>query len=210
MKMNTAKIRITFSVLTVLLLFAQCKMQSISVNITYPPDVILPENIKRMAVINASITDTSEKAVNQVEGILSGEAYAGDRLASEDCIRAFSDKMNAAKFETVIPKNHSQTKKPTQGIPFMDRNVINKICREYRSDAIAVLEFFDTNTDVVAKNIGTVNNILQGSLNPVPVNYQINYQWRLYDTLNNTVIDDYRDAFKAVFNPSVSNHCQQN
>ena len=190
--------------LVVMLLFVQCKMKDISVQVTYPPSVILPENVTRIAVVNASVIDSVERALNSVEGVLSGESLKGDRLGSEDCIRAFSDKLNAEKIQTVIPSKHIQTRKITQGVPFLDRDFINKTCRENKAEALAVLEFFDTDGNTVGSTVATVSNILNtGNLNPAPINYQINYQWRLYDTLSNSVIDDFKHEYRATFQPTL-------
>lgn len=182
-----------------LVLIFGCKTEYISIPITYAPLVPLPQHYK-IAVYNASWTDTTKKSETNIESIVTGEALAGDKQGSEACVMAFKNAFNNYEnIVVILPAQHVLMQHdPTKTQSTMDWNLVKSLCRKNQTDAIAVLEQFDTNSDAFVGSIMTGINLLgHGGLpQPQSINFSINYYWRLYDTLSQTIKDQYGDVLQ--------------
>ena len=172
-----------------------------SVRVTYPPRIALPQNVKNIALINRTRIDSSRKKENAVESILTGEAIAGDVIGSEECLNAFAQAMNEWESpHAFIPVQHA-LKRSAMSIQMPDPlswQTVKNICRENQCDAIMVLETFDTNSDnVVGTVLSGVSIIKSGGQIPAKeIHYSVTYSWRLYDTLSMSVPDQFGDQLR--------------
>ena len=182
-------------------LFQSCATTQMSVKVTYPPHLSLPENIKNIAVFNRTKVDSSKKEDNIIESVLTGEAIAGDLIGAEECVNSFVIEMNRYDSpHAFVPINH-----------FLFRNMVNihtpdplswqtvkSICRKNDCDALMVLETFDTNSDNLISTVFSGINFVKsgGYIAPKQINYSVSYSWRLYDTLSQSVFDQFGDQLQ--------------
>lgn len=187
----------------IILIIASCKMTQMSVKICYAPVFNLPAVVKTITVINRSFSDSTKKPGNIIESIVSGEALHGDKLASEDAVTAFTNEMNNySSYKAILPAQHTFYHGFSMKIPKqLEWADVKKLCRANGSDALLVLENFDTNSDAI---LGTAISAIQlattgGAVIP-PVHYTISYYWRMYDTLSLTMIDEFANVLNQQAN----------
>jgi len=187
--------------ISILFILQSCATTHRSVKVTYPPHLSLPENIKNIAVYNRTKTDSTKKDNNVVESVLTGEAIAGDLIGAEECLNSFVIEMNRYDSpHAFVPINHLlyrkdvniHTPEPLQW------QTVKTICRKNNCDALMVLETFDTNSDNIISTVFSGMNIVKsgGYIAPKQVNYSVTYSWRLYDTLSQTVFDQFGDQLQ--------------
>jgi hypothetical protein len=188
-----------FSLLLILLTsisISSCRINRINVRVYYPPQKTL-ENINSITIINRTKPDTNI-AANKLESVLSGESVLGDKYGAEDCIYSFFQGMSQSKYRIVFPQKHVYTGGKnynlTETLPW---DSIKRICRINGTDALAVLESFDTNSDAIVGNAISIANIAAYGNTPSPViNFTVRYHFRIYDTLNKIILDDYRNELR--------------
>ena len=171
------------------------------VSLSYPqaPQISLPADVNEIAVVNRSLTPEEAKDRKMVESITTGEIAGSDRLASDECIKGvFSASQNWAGALIVIPETVKLYGTGTREMPeLLDWDLVEEICTRERTDALLVLETFDSNSDIlVSAAIEQVNAILSTgkpvAKAPDQVNMNVSCYWRLYEPGTRTVIDQYQ------------------
>ena len=173
------------------------------VNLNYPldPHVMLPAEIKTIAVVNRSLVKEKDKNNKILESIATGEIAGSDRQASDECLKAVFDQMNGnGRYDIVIPQKTRLYGTGTNQTPeLLNWKLVKSICDETNADALLVLETFDSNSDLLASAVTQqVGEILQGNgPRPVPprqVNITVHAFWRLYDPASKKIIDQYKST----------------
>lgn len=183
------------------------------VKLKYPtsPNAVLPDNIKRIAVVNRSLTPKDEKSKGNAitEAILTGEIAGSDKVASDQCIKAIYDRFNGFRDITIIfPPTSRLVGSGTRVTPDpLDWSRVKGICDTANVDALLVLEMFDSNSDLLASTVNNqINNVISGTLDvPKPANtirMNVISYWRLYDPINQKVIDQFQTSNYMTFNSS--------
>lgn len=172
-----------------------------SVRVTYPPHLSLPENIKNIAVFNRTKVGGTKKDDNIVESVLTGEAIAGDLIGAEECVNSFVIEMNRFNSpHAFVPVDHLLTRNQVniKTPDALSWEVVKSICRKNGCDALMVLETFDTNSDNLISTVFSGVNIVKsgGYIAPKQINYSVTYSWRLYDTLSQSVFDQFGDQLQ--------------
>jgi hypothetical protein len=196
------KLILLFSIAT---LIASCSKYG-SVALKYPthPAAQLPENIKSIAVVNRS---QSEKTGgnSMAEAIVSGEIAGSDKRASNQCLIAVYDGLNGwRETNIVLLEKRKLVGTGTRETPeLLDWDMVKHICDSVKSDALLVLETFDSNSDLLASAVNTAFNtvVTGGPVVPNVSQVQMNVisYWRLYDPVNKKVIDQYRSSNQLFF-----------
>ncbi len=187
--------------ISILLLFASCATTLMTVKVTYPPHLSLPENIKNIAVFNRTKVDSIKKDDNIIESVLTGEAMAGDLIGAEECVNSFVIEMNRYDSpHAFVPVNHLLFRKQVniKTPEPLSWQVVKTLCRKNGCDALMVLETFDTNSDNLLNTVFSGMNIVKsgGYIAPKQINYSVTYSWRLYDTLSQSVFDQFGDQLQ--------------
>jgi hypothetical protein len=192
----------------VVLVFPGCSKYGY-VNLDFPldPQVILPAEIKTIAVVNRSLTKESDKTNNILESIATGEIAGSDRLASDECLKSVFDKLNGnGGFTIVIPQKTRLYGTGTNQTPeLLNWKLVKSICDDNHADALLVLETFDSNSDLLASAVTQqVGEILQGNgpkpVVPREVRITVHAFWRLYDPSTKKIIDQYKSTGLMTFN----------
>ena len=150
--------------------FCSCsKYGNVKLNYPTAPQVSLPDNVHRIAVVNRSLFKKDNKN-SVIESIITGEIAGSDKKASDECLRGVQDRVkDSRQIEIVIPVKAWLYGSGTRELPEMlDWKLVKSICDSTKADALLVLETFDSNSDILAGVVtDQVNAILNG--NPPPL-----------------------------------------
>ena len=189
---------------TLSFIFQSCsKYGYVSLNYTTPPQLLIPERIKTIAVFNRTHLPKEEKKQNIIEGIISGEMPGSDRLASDECVRGFYESaQNLQGLKIIMGGERLYGNAGRQTPDALDWKTIQDLCNSNHTDAVLMLETFDSNTDMVVDAILNGINLIQGGT-PVTRNIKMTvyYVWRLYDPLDKRIIDQFEDNYNMAFPP---------
>ncbi len=190
-------------------LFACSKNGYVRLNYPQEPQVYLPDGIERIAVINRSLTSGEGDRSKIFEAVTSGEVAGSDRLASDECIRGILDaghEMQGVEFVVPNPSRYLGT--GTREMPeMMDWELVQNICNSTDTDALLVLEVFDSNSDllrnVAIDNMGAIlsGRTAGGPVVPREVNVNVRSYWRMYDPINQAVIDHFNHTSFLTIDP---------
>ncbi|OFY84212.1 MAG: hypothetical protein A3F72_14385 [Bacteroidetes bacterium RIFCSPLOWO2_12_FULL_35_15] len=176
------------------------------VKLNYPtsPQAFLPENIHTIALVNRSLTKKDDNA-SVIESIVSGEIAGSDKKASDECLKGVYDRINGwRQMNIVIPKKTRLYGTGTRETPeLLDWKTVKQICDSTKSDALLVLESFDSNSDILSNALNnTMNAVITGNVPPPPtsqVRMNVVCYWRLYDPINQKIIDQYQSTSFMTF-----------
>ena len=170
----------------------------VSLSYPIPPEVILPDSIHSIAIVNRSITGEEEKHAKVFEAIVTTE-IGSDYLASDACIKGIYDAIvNLPGTELVIPAEVRMTGTGTREVPdLLDWDTVKNICSEEEADLLLVLETFDSNTDLMARaTTEQVSSLLAtgrpATSPPAQVRMNVAAYWRLYDPGTERIVDQYQ------------------
>lgn len=173
------------------------------------PNVTLPENIKTIAIVNRSLApkDNSSKGNAIAEAILTGEIAGSDKLASDECIKAVYDRFNGFRGVSIVyPATSRLLGTGTRITPDpLSWKRVKEICDSSKANALLVLEMFDSNSDLILSGVtNQINNVLSGATNtpqpPNQIRMNVVSYWRMYDPINEKIIDQYQTTNYLTFN----------
>lgn len=196
-----------FYVLIVALSISGCsKYGYVRLNYPQAPQVYLPDDVNFIAVVNRSLIK-EEDADNRIfEAITTSEIAGSDRLASDDCIKGAYDAIQRMEgTQLIIPETVRLFGTGTREMPeLLDWNLVAEICATEGTDALLVLETFDSNTDLLVStateqvaaiiSTGSPKSTLPGQINMNVVCY-----WRLYHPGTKSIIDQYQHSSYLTF-----------
>ena len=174
-----------------------CTTSSVLVNIQRPADITVSQDIQNVVVVNRSRPSKDNLTRNIVEGLISGEGIGADRKGAEYCVDGFVDML--ANSERFTLKNIDRIELKGTGtsafpIP-LDWNEVKSLCGSYDSDALLVLETFDSDSWI---RLGTpvtrtrkVKKIKIKELRyPATLTMSVESGWRIYDVNKKQIIDE--------------------
>ncbi len=194
------KKKILLPIILILVFLTSCNKYGF-VNLNYPiyPQVKLPNEVKTIAVVNRSLTNTKDKKHKVSEAIKTAEVAGSDKIASDHCLMGVYDQINGVRgINIVIPSKTKIYGTGTRETPeILDWNLVRSICDSTKSDALLVLENFDSNSDLIVSTVTQqVTNVIQsGTVKPsLPNQIRVNVYsfWRLYHPATKTIIDQYQ------------------
>lgn len=172
-----------FTFLPAITIFLTSCMASFNTSVMQPADMTLPDYIKTIAVVERIKPAENRKAINIIEGVLTGEGIYNDREASGNCLMGFKNKMSAVdRFTVKIPTGLDLRGTGTGKFPTpLQSAEIEKIAQENNVDALLVLELLDS--DYILEQL------------------TVTAGWRLYDVKKKSMIDEHRSV-KRTYYPS--------
>jgi hypothetical protein len=199
----------------ILMCFPSC-MSSTYVNVLKPADVAFPEHVKKIAVTNRNLPDKKEdKLLNIAEGILSGEGLFVDREGGAECLSGFMYTLSQTpRFETVHAAGVELKGTGTGIFPVpLSWEAVNEICQKNNSNALAILEVFDSDSRIdYATRPKTIKD-KEGNSQTITEHLasrkiRVTTGWRVYDPQLQKVIDEYRTVDEMGFD-AVGNSPEQ-
>ena len=193
------KAKLVFGLLLALLICGCSPYGYVSLNFPQPPETYLPDDVNSIAVVNRSLVEDDDQGNRTMEAISTAEVAGSDRLASDECVKgAFEASRQMANTQLVIPQKVRLYGTGTREMPdLLDWELVANICASEGTDALLVLETFDSNTDLLLStatqqaaaiiSTGSPKATLPGQINVNVVCY-----WRLYHPATRSIIDQYQ------------------
>ena len=197
---------IYFLALSTALYLSSCVATSrTELQVMKPAEISVSPQILKLGVVDRSHPDKKGKALNVLEGLVSGEGIYQDKNSSLEAIGGLVSGLSKSQRFTIfqIQGLDLTNNGSSYFSPLLDWNMVQEICIKNNVDALVVLEIFDTDKNMRWSNETrtiTRNGISQNEIWQV-VNSTITVTtgWRIYDPASQTVIDELR------FNDSKTN-----
>jgi hypothetical protein len=205
--MRAMIIKRTLYVIIIALSLSGCsKYGYVSLNFPQAPQAYLPDDVNFIAVVNRSLVEEEDANDKLIEAIATSEIAGSDRLASDECIKgAYEGFKGMDGTELIIPQKVRLYGTGTREMPdLLDWNLVAEICESEGTDALLVLETFDSNTDLlVSTATEQVSAIISTgspkSTLPNQVNMNVVCYWRLYHPGTKSIIDQYQHSSYFTF-----------
>ena len=201
------KIYVVCSVIITLCLASCGSSGYVYLNYPQQAEVLLPDAVENIVVVNRSLTKDQDKRAETIEAITTGEIAGSDKLASDEAIKGvFQGMQNKSHIKMVVPDTLRIYGTGTRQTPDrLDWDKVAAICNTANADVLLVLENFDSNSDLirsaVAEQVSSVITTGKPS-SRLPVQTRINVQsyWRLYDPETKTISDQFQQTYFMNFN----------
>jgi hypothetical protein len=173
-----------------------CSTSSISLQVLQPSQIVFPDYVQNIAIIDRSKPAKGFKAF--AEGLFSGEDIGQDREGRHRAIQGLittlgkTPRYNAKTtgLEYTNPQNGR-----SMGPPLSWREV-EDLCRQYSADIIIALESFDSNSNIQLSTSSYKQKDKSTNLDVQKTRYTANRNlrlyvgWRAYDPKAHAVLDD--------------------
>lgn len=138
--------KLFLSLFTSALLLISCT-SSIHVQVLKPADISLPSDIQKFAIGNRSLPAEGKKLGNIIEGVFSGEGIGLDKRSSGSAVVGLTNGLAQSPRYEVTQINEQLYGTGTSQMPApLPWKLVEKHCKENNSDALILLETFDTDS----------------------------------------------------------------
>jgi hypothetical protein len=177
------------------LLFSSCT-RTVYVPILRPSQVHVGQHVQSLALVDRS--ETQKTNVSRIESIITGEMPGLDKEMSQVAMDALARELQDNQRYRVV-RTSENLKSPTlpgQWPPLLDWFTVEQLCKKYNTDALLVLESFDSNFIVtngsraVKKKDKDGVEITSNEFYATGV-ATVNMGFRFYDPLTKTIIDEH-------------------
>jgi len=199
--------RVLYALLLIALTFSGCsKYGYVSLNYPQAPQAYLPDDVNFIAVVNRSLVEEENADEQILEAIATSEVAGSDRLASDECIKGAYEGAKAMNgTEVIIPQKLRLYGTGTREMPeLLDWELVAEICETEGTDALLVLETFDSNTDLLVSTATEQVAAIISTGSPKPtlpgqINMNVVCYWRLYHPGTKSIIDQYQHSSYHTF-----------
>ncbi len=136
---------------TLLLVIAGCSGQrTVTMNSSLPAAITFPSSVEGILVVDRTKFD--KKAVNIIEGVMTGELPQEDKAGVQMLISSFQNKMReTSRFYVKVASERLKGNSLTSAFPDqLSWSVVDQLCKKYDTDVLLAVEIFDT--DFVVTN----------------------------------------------------------
>lgn len=160
----------------------------LSMTVTEPAPVALPDGVQRVGLINRSTPSEKREGLARIDAVLSAEGMRLDSLGAASALKGLADRLRlSGRFEAVVVLEdlpevaRGGTRMPGPLTP----EEIQTLCVTHGLDAVFSLAFYDTDTQVgLSLGMMEVPNELglpiQVPAHRIRLNTQLRNGWRLY------------------------------
>ena len=182
-----------------IVLVNSCSVSTIKFSAIEPAEINIPDHIEKVMVIDRSEPSKSNQAENILDGLLSGESIGLDSHGAEKCIKALQYSLtDSPKF--LLVSNDAISLKGTGTAEFpvpVKWKKIKKITKDYDVDALIILEAFDSSSlirdlGIRQQKIKKDGKWINIPKNVVSLDVEVQAAWRIYDIVNQKIIDEKR------------------
>ncbi|MDQ1296906.1 MAG: hypothetical protein QG611_885 [Bacteroidota bacterium] len=201
------KIRKAIPVLLMIVLLGSCKTQQLYLNVVEPAPVTLSQDIKSVGVINRSMPTDQTKILDVIDKVFTLEGVDLDKDGAEQAINGLSDELlNNNRFSEIKNLKDIDFRTPRLGIfPVpLSWDIVNKICKERRTDALFSLEYYDTDTRLhySTRNVDVDTPLgisIPGIEHLAEMETIVKTGWRIYDPASQVIADEFNHVQSVVF-----------
>lgn len=189
---------IVFILLSLFLLGACMSTRGMRVQVARPAEITVIPEIKSVTIVNRSIPTEGRT----LENVITAEKRNQDKELSEECIKGLNELLNeSTRFQVKRCENTFDSSDPSSNTfgTMLSWNFVDSLCTAYGTDALLVLEFFDTDFRVVnpaSTATQVIGNVLNGQGTSVTVTGTgtATAGYRFYYPKTKTVV--YENTFK--------------
>lgn len=179
------------------LLLGCSSTNNLTMSVTEPAPVYMPNHIKRVGILNRS-ESTKNKTLDALDKILSAEGMNLDAEGAQNVMLGIKDEFEKNQtFEAIVIIESNKVENPGLGVfpSALPWSTVNDICQENQLDALIVLSFYDTDAAVNYKAQTVTKANALGIKIPLiehtaSVRTNIMAGFRVYDNLNKTILDE--------------------
>jgi hypothetical protein len=146
------------------LLFFSCSAtKGMRVQVLRPATISVPQEIQKLGILNRAVPSSKTNA----EAIVSGETPLRDKELSQECLRGLTETLNTSqRFKIAICDSAylCPDAKSLNFGPALTWQFVDSLCSKYEVDGLLVLEFFDTDFQVV-KPVSTATQAIGSLIN---------------------------------------------
>lgn len=171
-------------------------MRSTSLQILQPAQLTVPEHINTIAIIDRS--KPSNGWLNVLEGVFTGEAIGQDRRSRMEAVSGLTDALTRTpRFQVKNTGIEMTGSKAGGNLPRpLDWDEIERICKQYGTDAVVAIESFDSDNSSSATRQVTKRKDKNGKeFSEVVYNARqrtgVHIGWRTYDPQRKVIFDEY-------------------
>lgn len=177
--------------------FAGCT-SSIHLQVLKPADITLPSEIEKFTLVNRTKPNKKNQAWNIIEGALTGEGIFADREGAEHCLAGLMQIMQRTPRYTInqasIEFKGSGTEAFATPLTWAE---VEKLCKQYNSEALIVLEAFDSDSRLTQDSKQVKIKDKEGLPATVTEFYsharmEVKTGWRIYYPKDKSIVDQFR------------------
>ncbi len=203
----------TITTLTILissLFIGSCSgLRGMRVQVMRPAQITIPQEIQNISLLNRAVPSNGKS----LEGSLTGEFFAKDKELSEDCMKGVNSTLLTSDRFKVTTCDTIMLAQDPKSISFggqLKWTFVDSLCKSMNTQALMVLEFFDTDFSVfnpASTAANTVGNILNGNLSPVEVRgtATANAGFRVYFPKTQSILYEDQFQYKKVWTQTSTN-----
>lgn len=171
-------------------------MQSTTLRVLQPAQMTVPDHINTVAIVDRS--KPSNGWLNVLEGMFTGEAIGQDRRSRQEAVNGLTNALTRTPRFQVKNTGIEMTGSKAGGrMPRpLDWSEIEKICRDYGTDAVVAIESFDSDNSTSTSSHTTKRKDKNGK-QYTEVSYNskqrtsVRIGWRTYDPKRKIIFDEY-------------------
>ncbi|RPD96751.1 hypothetical protein EGM88_10355 [Aureibaculum marinum] len=189
----------TLFILVILILTSCATTNKMTMGVLEPAPVYMPKYNQKIGIIDRSLPSNENAELDKLDKLLSAEGKNLDKEGAHRAILGLLDRLNKNEnFSEVKIIENTNIRSPGSGVfpATLSWDVVQNICNQNNVDALYVLSFFDTDSEVDYKTVQKkIKNPLGGEIS-VPEHHATIYTllktgWRIYDSKNKQILDEY-------------------
>jgi hypothetical protein len=189
---------IVLGLIFILLLGSCASTNRLTLSAAEPARITIPSDVMKIGIINRSIPSEGNRAIDELDKILSLEGLKLDKEGAESVVAGIKDELTRfVRYEDVVILDNIEVQRKGLGVfpAALSWENVNQICDENDVDLLIALEMYDTDTKADAKvEMVELPNSL-GIKTKVPhtriaLNTQILNGWRVYYPATKNILDE--------------------
>ncbi|PWT70764.1 MAG: hypothetical protein C5B59_20410 [Bacteroidetes bacterium] len=180
-------------------IFFSCRStELVYISVQAPAPVTIPPYIKSVGLVNRTLVSDQSKPIDVVDKIFSLEGPNLDKEGAQATITGLGDELQRNnRFTDIKNLANANLRTNTPGLfpAPLSWDVVEKICRDNNTDAIFVLEMFDTDSKI---NYAINPSNMTTALGRVPIvdpqatmRTLVKTGWRIYDPSTKLILDEF-------------------
>ena len=179
-----------------LLLAVSCTTSYIPLEVLKPADIVLDENIQKIALVDRS--KPSSGFLNVLEGFISGEGIGEDREGRQKAMMGLANVLSRTpRFEIIQTGISMEGSRGGQRMAMpLPWSEVERICKSSGADALVVIEsydsdFFTSTEERERKKRDKEGNEIIETYFTSKGNLNVRIGWRIYDPSKRSIIDEF-------------------
>lgn len=192
--------------LALLLLAAGCATSSISIQVLVPADIMVPQDIKMLALVNRYRPEKKEGVLNVLEGAVTGEGIGQDRRSAEAALDGLTTALaGSPRFTITRPAVELRGTGRGDFPDPLQVTEVQEICRKASAQSLVTIEAFDSDQSVACTTQVRERKNKAGETEKYTVfcatkKINVTVGWRMYNATNGALIDQFRMVEQVGFN----------